>query len=246
MQTIKLIIEFEGTDFHGWQFQPNLRTVQGVLADALPAICGGVARLRSSSRTDAGVHARAMPVVFESERTLPMNAFLRGLNGTLPPDVKVRAAQEVPEGYNPRAESQGKAYEYRIWRDPLPSPLERRTSWYVPIALDLEAMRKAAAFYVGTHDFNAFRSSQCQSDTSVREIFSSEIRVESPEIWVYRVEGDAFLRNMVRILVGTLVDVGGGKIEADAIPQILASRDRTLAGRTAPPQGLFLDEVFYP
>ena len=175
-----------------------------------------------------------------------MNAFLRGLNAALPPDVKVRSAEEVPEGYNPRAECQGKAYEYRIWRDPLPSPLHRRTSWHVRGRLDIEAMHRAAAFYVGTHDFNAFRSSQCQSDTSVREIFTSQLREESSQIWVYRVEGDAFLLNMVRILVGTLVDVGAGRMEADSIPGILMSRDRTVAGRTAPPQGLFLDEVFYP
>ena len=245
MQTIKLIVEFEGTDFHGWQFQPNVRTVQGVLQDQLKEICGEVRRLRSSSRTDAGVHARRMPVVFESERTLPMKAYLRGLNGSLPPDLKVREATVVPDNYNPRAEAYGKRYEYRIWRDPLPSPLERRISWHVPGRLDLDAMRVAASHYVGEHDFNSFRSVHCQSDTSVRKIEVSELIVESEQLWTYRVEGDAFLRNMVRILVGTLVDVGSGRLASGSIPAILGSRDRTVAGRTAPPQGLFLDEVFY-
>ena len=245
MQTIKLIVEFEGTDFHGWQFQPNVRTVQGVLAEKLEEICGEVRRLRSSSRTDAGVHARRMPVVFESERTLPMKAYLRGLNAALPPDLKVREAMVVPKDYNPRAEANGKRYEYRLWRDRMPSPLQRRTSWHVPVPLDADAMREAASHYVGEHDFNAFRSVHCQSDTSVRKIEVSELIIESEQIWLYRVEGDAFLRNMVRILVGTMIVVGAGRLASADIPAILESRDRTLAGRTAPPQGLFLDEVFY-
>jgi tRNA pseudouridine38-40 synthase len=246
MQTIKLLIEFEGTDFHGWQDQPNVRTVQGVLGAALRDMCGGISRFRSSSRTDAGVHARAMPVVFNSQRDLPMDAYLRGLNGVLPPDVKVRDAQVVHPDFNPRAASFGKVYEYRIWVDRLPSPLQRRTSWHVPGRLDLGEMEKAAEVYIGTHDFDAFRSAHCESGSSVREIFSSKLIVESPQVWVYRVYGDAFLRNMVRILVGTLVDVGLGKLASDRITAILASKDRAQAGRTAPPQGLFLHEVLYP
>ena len=246
MQTVKLLIEFEGTDFHGWQFQPGLRTVQGVLQEAVDELCGGVSAVVSSSRTDAGVHAREMPVVFQSPRSLPMKAYLRGLNGMLPEDLKVRGAQVVSADFNPRRAARGKAYEYRIWRDPLPSPLERRFSWYVPGPLCLESMQEGAQLFLGELDFESFRASQCQATTSIREVTSSMWRIESPQVWVYRVEGNAFLRNMVRILVGTLVDIGAGRLASSKIPSILAARDRTLAGRTAPPQGLFLDKVFYP
>lgn len=246
MQTVKLLLEFEGTEFHGWQFQPGLRTVQGVLLEAVDELCGGVSAVVSSSRTDAGVHARAMPVVFQSPRHLPMKAYLRGLNGMLPEDLKIRAAEEVEPDFNPRRAAQGKAYEYRLWRDALPSPLERRFSWYVPGKLCFQSMTEAAQLFLGEMDFQSFRASQCQATTSIREITASSWRMESPEVWVYRVEGNAFLRNMVRILVGTLVDVGAGRLASEAIPGILAARDRTQAGRTAPPQGLFLDEVFYP
>ncbi len=245
MQTIKLLIEFDGTDFHGWQFQPNLRTVQGDLEAALGELTGRKTSVRSSSRTDAGVHSRGMPVVFTTEKSFPLVAYLRGLNGKLPVDISVVHAEEVAPTYDPRKASDGKVYEYRIWNHSCRSALEARTSWYLPYPMDIAAMQQAAPHFCGSHDFSAFRAAGCDSVSTNRDIFESELRVARPNLLIYRVYGNAFLRKMVRIMVGTIVDVGLGSLASDEVPDILASGDRVRAGRTAPPEGLFLHEVIF-
>lgn len=245
MRTIKLTIEYDGTDFVGWQRQPNGRSVQEVLEAALASLLEEPVAITGSGRTDSGVHANGQVASLRTQRDLPLIAFRRGLNGILPPDVAIVAAEEAPEGFDARRSASGKRYVYRISNRRERSPLRRRTHWEVFPALDVEAMRRAAALLVGRHDFSAFRASNCHARTTVRKIRRLEVvRLQEDELLIVA-EATAFLKQMVRTIVGTLVEVGLGKREPHSIAAVLESRDRRQAGRTAPPQGLALDEVFY-
>ncbi len=244
MRSIKLIVEYDGSNYAGWQVQPNGLTVQEVLEGALAKLLGAPVRLRSSGRTDAGVHARGMVAAFETEKLLPLRAFSDGLNSLLPADIAVREAHEVPSGFDPRRHAHGKCYRYTILNAPRRSPLLRFQAWHVRDPLDLEAMRRAAAHFVGEHDFAAFRTTGCAAKTTVRRIDRVEITT-SGDLIVIDVEGSGFLKNMVRIMVGTLVEVGRGKREPESIGRLLADPRSEEAGATAPPQGLCLLEVYY-
>jgi tRNA pseudouridine38-40 synthase len=244
MRIIRLLLEFDGTDFHGWQHQPGLRTVQGVLTRALEAMTRESHLLRSSSRTDAGVHASAMPVMFKTGRDIPLEGVVRGLNGALPPDLAVREALEMPEGWDPRWNSVGKTYIYRIRTAPIPSAHDARFVWNLARSLDVSAMQTGAAHLLGTHDFSAFRAAECDSVSTERDMWAVDVKAFEDEVRV-RVYANAFMRNMVRIIVGTLVEVGLGRFVPDAVADILASGDRTRAGRTVPSRGLCLKEVFF-
>lgn len=242
---IKLVIQFDGTDFHGWQAQGQLRTVQGVLTSALVQMIGPVF-LRSSSRTDAGVHALAMPVVFATEKSLPMKAYRRGLNALLPPDVSIVDAVEVPDDFDPRAWSRGKSYRYRIWNHELPVALESRYAWHIPYPLDIAAMNDGGRYLLGEHDFSSFRAAHCDSKSTVRLMESiGVVQVGDGALLHVDVCANAFMRNMVRIIVGTLVDVGTGRKQPAELGRILEARSRPMAGPTAPAHGLFLREVRY-
>lgn len=245
MRTILLILEYDGTAFAGWQLQPNGRSVQGTVEEALARMLGEPVRVHSAGRTDAGVHARAMPAHFLTARELPPRAFRDGLNSLLPDDVAVRQAQDMPEGFHARFAAVGKWYRYTLDRRTVRSPLERRTSWQPRGELDLAAMRAAAAQLVGEHDFAAFRTSGCAALTTVRTIFSAELREEGTLLHI-DVHGSGFLRNMVRMLVGTLVQIGQGKRPADDLLRLLARAPGVRCGPTAPPQGLCLMSVDYP
>jgi tRNA pseudouridine38-40 synthase len=245
MRTIKLTIEYDGTDFVGWQVQPNGRSVQEVLEGALATLLGERTPLAGSGRTDAGVHAAAQVASLRTARPLPLRAFVHGLNSLLPPDVAVRAAEEVDESFHARRSARGKRYEYRISNRPIRSPLSRRTHWEVFRPLDVAAMAAAARLLLGVHDFSAFRAADCPAKTRVREIWRFEVEGASGADLLITVEGSAFLKQMVRNLVGTLVEVGLGKRTPSSMGALLAGRDRTLAGRTAPPQGLRMAKVFY-
>lgn len=245
MRTVKLIIEYDGTDFVGWQIQPTGRSVQDVLETAVGTLLGDTIRVVGSGRTDAGVHARAQVVSLRTDRDLPMRAYVHGLNALLPKDVAVVAAELAPEGFDARRSASGKRYVYRISNRPVRSPLRRRTHWEIFPSLDRAAMREAARHLLGEHDFSAFRASDCPAKTTRRVLRTLDVRDgDEGEILVVA-EATAFLKHMVRNLVGTLAEVGLGRRDPATMPALLASGDRTKAGRTAPPQGLTMDEVFY-
>ena len=245
-RNIRLMLQFDGTDFCGWQVQASVRTVQGDLAAALHQLTGASPTLYSSSRTDAGVHALAMPVNFHLETTLPLRAFQMGLNSLLPPDLRVLSAEDMDPAFHARFSTQGKTYFYRVQTGRVALPMERRTSWHVPIPLRIEPMREAATMLLGEHDFSAFRAAQCDAASPMRTLHRLDVSDERDHIVTIEVRANGFLRNMVRILVGNLVAVGVGRHPPAWVAGVLESRDRRLGGQTAPAQGLFLKEVAYP
>jgi tRNA pseudouridine38-40 synthase len=243
---IKLLIQFDGTDFHGWQAQRDLRTVQGTLALAVARMAGDRVTLRSSSRTDAGVHARAMPVQFQVERQIPPSGWVLGLNSLLPPDLSVISAEDVTADFDVRRSSLGKTYRYCVWNAPHRAALTERYAWHVPARLDLDPMREASRHLLGEHDFSAFRAAHCDSLSTVRNMERIEVSGAAGDRVEIEVRANAFLRNMVRIIAGTLVEVGAGRFTPAEVARMLADKDRTRAGKTAPARGLFLHEVHYP
>jgi tRNA pseudouridine38-40 synthase len=245
MRTILLILEYDGTAFSGWQLQPNGRSVQEVVEAALTRLLGEPVRVHAAGRTDAGVHARAMPAHFKTSRHLPLSAYREGLNSLLPDDVAVREAREMPANFHSRFQAAGKWYRYTVDRRSIRSPLAGRNSWLVRDALDLTLMRQAAALLVGEHDFGAFRASGCSAKATVRRLERVELSEDGDFLHV-DVRGSGFLRNMVRMLVGTLVNIGTGKRSVADIPRLLAREPGVRCGVNAPPQGLCLMEVYYP
>ncbi|HZZ84049.1 MAG TPA: tRNA pseudouridine(38-40) synthase TruA [Anaeromyxobacteraceae bacterium] len=245
MAVVKLILEYDGTRYAGWQVQPNGPSIQAEVERALEALHKAPRRVTASGRTDAGVHARGQVVSFAVDRPLPLRAYVKGMNALLPPDVAVRDAALMPDGFDARRSARGKRYRYRIENFPTRAPLTRLQAWQVFRPLDVEAMRAAARPLLGRHDFGAFRASDCEAAHAVRELRRLEVLGERGGTIEVVAEATAFLKNMVRNLVGTLVECGLGRRDPATIPALLASRDRTLAGATAPPQGLCLEEVFY-
>lgn len=244
MRTIKLTIEYDGTAYAGWQVQSNGLAIQQVMEDALAKILGSKVRLYSSGRTDAGVHAKGMVAAFRTDREIPLSAFSDGVNCQLPHDIAVRYAEEVSPDFDPRRDAVGKHYRYTILNTPRRSPLRRLYAWHLKESLDMAAMREAALHMVGEKDFAAFRTSGCAARTTVRNVYSVDISNEGEYIQI-DVKGSGFLRNMVRIMVGTLVEVGRGKTRPDEVPGFFGGEMETTAGMTAPPQGLCLMEVYY-
>ncbi|PLX72263.1 MAG: tRNA pseudouridine(38-40) synthase TruA [Desulfuromonas sp.] len=243
-RTILLIVEYEGTAYCGWQVQPNGLAVQQVVEEALAQVVGEQVRLHSAGRTDAGVHARAMPAHFVTEKPWPLRAFREGVNRFLPSDVAIREIREVSPDFHARFSAAGKWYRYTLYRSEVRSPLASRTSWHLPGRLDLALMQMAANLLVGDHDFRAFRSSSCAAKTTNRELFSVTI-VQQENLVFFDVRGSGFLKNMVRMLVGTLVEIGQGKRPVDDIPKLLSADESLRAGVTAPPHGLCLMDVWY-
>lgn len=245
VSVVRLVIEYDGTQYVGWQRQPNGVSVQQVIEEALARVCGHAHVLISSGRTDAGVHARGMVAHFVTSRLLPLGAYREGVNRLLPADIAIREVAVAEENFHARYNATGKWYRYSICRSPVRSPLAGRYSWHVRGDLDLTRMRQAAQLFVGHHDFAAFRASGCSARTTVRGVFSVEIAEADVLIMHVDVRGSGFLRNMVRIMVGTLVEIGRGRREPREIGDMLAGCCRAQAGVTAPPQGLCLMEVFY-
>lgn len=245
MRNIKLTIEYDGTDFVGWQTQPNGRSVQETLEGVLARLLGEPTPIVGAGRTDAGVHAAGQVASLKTDRRLPLHAFVLGSNSLLPGDVAVVSAEEVDERFHARHSASGKRYEYRISNRPTRSPLLRRTHWEVYRPLDVEAMARAASHLIGEKDFAALRAADCNARTTTRILSRCEVVGSTGGEIRITVEATAFLKQMVRNIAGTLVEVGMGKREADSIPSLLASGDRTRAGVTAPPQGLVMVEVFY-
>ena len=246
MRHIRLVVEYDGTALCGWQRQSNGPTVQAHLEDALAKLLQHEVTLRGASRTDAGVHARGQVACFRTERTIPLHGIRRAVNAMLPDSIAIIDATEVSADFHPRFWAIGKHYRYTIWIRADRSPLWRDRAWHQCDPLDIEAMRAAATSLCGTHDFAAFRAAGCAAKTTTRRIDTITISAPEPERIVIDVEGTAFLRNMVRILVGTLVEVGTRQRPIAQVAEILASKDRTLAGVTAPAHGLELIAVRYP
>lgn len=244
MRNIMLTIEYDGTAYSGWQVQPNGLSIQEVMEGALAQLVGCTTRLRSSGRTDAGVHARGMVGCFQTEKNLPLRAFREGLNTKLPNDIAVREVSEVPLGFNPRADAVAKHYRYTILQDTLRSPLARHTAWRLGGALDLAAMRQACDAFIGEHDFAGFRASNCAAKTTVRRINSMEL-VQDGSFLHLDVNGSGFLKNMVRIIAGTIVEVGQGRRSPQDVARLLREGNRQASGITAPPHGLCLMQVFF-
>lgn len=245
MPRIKLTLEYDGTEYVGWQVQPNGTAVQAVVERALERLLGTRVAVESAGRTDAGVHALGQVVAFDTDRTLPLKAYVQGLNGHLPPDVAVVDAEEVAPAFDPRRWSRGKRYRYLISNRRTRSPLRRRTHWEVFAPLDVAAMQDAAQLLLGRHDFSAFQASDCEARHPVRELTRVSVEPEGEEALSITVEGTAFLKHMVRNIAGTLVEVGRGKRPPTWVGEVLAGRDRRRAGVTAPAHGLTLVKVFY-
>jgi tRNA pseudouridine38-40 synthase len=243
MRIIRLVVEYDGTRFAGWQWQLNGLSVQEIVEGALAQLLGTSVRVMVAGRTDAGVHARGQVVHFRTERQLPMSAYREGLNRLLPNDVAIRHASEAPAGFHARYSARGKWYRYSLHLSPMRSPLTARTAWHLRSRLDVEAMAVAAQAFVGRHDFCAFRTSGCDARTTIRDIFSCDLQHEGDLLHI-DVRGGGFLRNMVRMMVGTLVDIGRGKRGAGDVALLLRG-ELPRAGPTAPPQGLCLMEVHY-
>jgi len=243
-RNVKLLVEYDGTDFEGWQVQPGRRTVQKVLEEAIARAVGEEVSLLASGRTDSGVHAEGQVANFRTDSRLPLERIVAAANVRLPEDVVVLSAEDVALSFHATHQAKWKTYRYRISRRKVRPVFGRRYELYLKRPLDVERTERAAKHFVGTHDFNSFRSEMRKEKDTVRTIHSIwfEEKGETLEIY-YR--GNGFLYMMLRIITGTLIRVGLGRIEPNAIPAMLAARDRKAAGPTAPPHGLCLVEVEY-
>ncbi|MDH7511922.1 MAG: tRNA pseudouridine(38-40) synthase TruA [Clostridiales bacterium] len=238
----KLTVSYDGTDFSGWQRQPGKRTVQGTIEEALANICGKKTSVIGAGRTDAGVHARGQVANFKADLRLEKDELLRALNALLPDDVRILSIQKVPAGFNARKMASAKVYQYRIWNSRRISPFVFRYVLHWPGHLDVEQMAKAAKLFLRRDDFTAF-SSNCLLHP-VREVYRSEIKKKQNEI-IYTIEANGFLRYMVRTIVGTLLEVGRGKMTPLQVEEAFRKKDRALAGPTAPAKGLCLIKINY-
>ena len=242
---IKLLIEYEGSAYHGWQFQPNGLSVQEVLEKCIQKTVKQKATLHSSGRTDAGVHAEGMVAHFTTASKMTEGEFMRAFNSLLPHDIVIKEVSAVPMSFDARRSAGKKTYRYTVLNRSYPSALLYRRCLFVPFPLDVAAMRRAKNYLVGKHDFTSFRASNCGAKNPVREIFKIEL-IKKGEFVFLIFEGGGFLKHMVRNIVGTLIQVGRRQIHASHVKLILESRDRQKAGPTAQPQGLCLVNVEYP
>lgn len=241
---IKVVLEYDGTDYHGWQVQPGQRTVQGTIEDALHRLVGQRVRVHGSGRTDSGVHALGQVASFELDTTIPPERIALALNPLLPEDVRVLSSEQVEKSFHARFKAWGKTYCYRLLLRDEPSPIMRNRCWRVERSLDLVAMKEALGLVVGTHDFKAFCSAGSSVDVTVRTIWSADMNQRGEELEI-TLHGNGFLYNMVRIIVGALVAIGRGQISSNHIAQALKTGDRDSLHNTAPPQGLYLVRVDY-
>jgi tRNA pseudouridine38-40 synthase len=250
MPNIKLVLAYDGSDFCGWQVQPDAETIQGTLATAIGRITGEKVLPQGSGRTDAGVHAIAQVATFTTESVIPPANFVIALNDILPPSIRVVEASEVSADFHARKSARGKTYRYRIYREAICPPFRARYVWHYPYPLDEDAMRSAAPLIEGEHDFTSFaavdpeRGQEQESISNVRTIFSSQWRREAGDL-IYEVRGSGFLHHMVRNLVGTFLLVGKGTLQPPDMVTILEAKNRSAAGATAPASGLYLVSVDY-
>ncbi|MGV8145294.1 MAG: tRNA pseudouridine(38-40) synthase TruA [Alkaliphilus sp.] len=245
MRNLMIEIEYDGTDFNGWQIQPRGRTVEKEVMKVIKKITKHEVKIFGAGRTDAKVHARGQTANFMTESKIPIDRLPKAMNRLLPKDVSVVKAFEMPKEFNARYHSSGKTYSYHIYNCRIKSALISRYSYHFPATLNIELMRDATKFLIGTHDFRTFMSANSNIRNTIRLVNSINIDKREENIYII-FEGNGFLYNMVRIMVGTLLEVGRKKIEPDQVRCILESKNRLNAGCTAPPQGLFLEKVIYP
>jgi tRNA pseudouridine38-40 synthase len=244
LRNIKLTLSYDGTDFHGWQRQPGLRTVQETLEQAIGRLTGTRPTAIASGRTDAGVHALGQVVHFFTDSRHPPEVFIKALNAMLPRDVRVLAAAEMPQSFHATLDARSKRYRYVIDNGAVASPFHLRYSWHVFRRLDVGAMSRAAGALLGRHDFRSFETDWPNRTSSVRTVLELTFDLRENLVAI-EVEADGFLYNMVRAIAGTLVQVGTGKKPESWVGDVLRAEDRVEAGPTAPPQGLFLVKVRY-
>jgi len=241
---IKLTIEYDGTKYHGWQVQPNGETIQEVLEEAIEKMLGVRTRVNGSGRTDAGVHALGQVANIIYSGNLDLWQIQRGINALTPKDIVIKQAEVVPDSFDARRGARYRVYQYRIWNSPWPSVLHRYFSWHVRCPLEISLMQKSIQFLEGEHDFASFQGAGCDAAHSVRKIFYNSLSQQG-DLLLYTVEATAYLKHMVRNIVGTMVEIGQRERTHTAFAELLRVRDRTKAGPTAPPHGLFLMEVKY-
>lgn len=241
---ILLKVSYDGSAYHGWQVQDGQTTVAGVLESAIKDLTGETVELLGASRTDAGVHARGNVAVFDTQTTIPPERFALAVNNYLPQDVRVMESREVSEDFVPRFQAKNKTYLYRIQNSLIPDPLRRLYVYHAKGQIDVSAMEKAAGYIEGRHDFTSFSSVHTQVKSFVRTVYSCKVSLVEDEIQI-TINGDGFLYNMVRIVAGTLLAVGYGKISPESIKEIIEKKDRCSAGETLPPNGLTLMEIVF-
>jgi len=244
IRNIKLKVLYDGSEYHGWQIQPGLRTIQGTLTEAIQELIGAEVRVFGTSRTDAGVSALGQAALVQIDSSIPVENLARVITHRLPPEIAVAEAVEVPQGFDLIGQVKSKLYRYTIFTGKLRPVLQIKHCWHLPAKLDIAAMAQAATMLVGKKDFKSFAAAADKRQTSVRTIFRCDVKQNDD--WVYiEVEGDSFLYNMVRNIVGTLVEVGSGRLEPEKIKEILEAKDRTAAGPIAPAAGLCLMWIKY-
>lgn len=239
MKRIKLVVAYDGTGYQGWQIQKNGETIESVLNRTLHDLTGEEIHVMGASRTDSGVHAMGNVAVFDTEARMPAEKFSYALNQRLPEDIRIQNSCEVPANFHPRYQETVKTYEYRILNREFPLPAYRLNTYFTYHRLDADRMRKAAGYLLGEHDFKSFCASGAQVKTTVRTIYELKVLQEG-DLLIIRITGNGFLYNMVRIIAGTLLKIGGGEWEPESMQCILEARDRTKAGPTAPAKGLTL------
>ena len=244
MKNIKLVIEYDGKKFNGWQKQPNKLNIQGEIEKAIEEITGETVELNASGRTDAGVHSLGQTANFKTNSKIEIEKIPIAINSKLKQSIRVTGAEEMPEDFHARYSCKGKKYRYIINNSKYGSAIYRDLEYHIPMKLDVKKMKEAAKYFEGEHDFKGFKASGTSSKSSVRTIYNAEVKEDGKRI-IIELEGNGFLYNMVRIISGTLVDVGLGKIKPEEIPEIINSKDRTRAGKTLPPYGLYLVKVEY-
>ena len=244
MRNIKLIIEYDGKDFNGWQKQPNKLNIQGEIERAIQSVTGEKVELYASGRTDAGVHSLGQVANFKTNSNIPIEKVAIAINSQVKNSIRIIQAEEVEENFHSRYSCKQKTYRYIINNSPYGSAVYRNLEYHIPIKLDVNKMKEAIRYFEGEHDFKAFKSSGTSSKSSVRTIYKTSIVKQENRI-VIELTGNGFLYNMVRIIAGTLLEVGLGKILPHEIPEIIKQMDRTEAGKTLPPHGLYLVKVEY-
>ena len=244
MRNIKLTIEYDGKDFNGWQKQPNKLNIQGTIENAISQITKEQVELNASGRTDAGVHALGQVANFKTNTTIPIEKLAIAINSKLKKSIVIKKAEEVNLDFHARYACKRKTYKYIIDNSETGTAIYRNIKYSYNQKLDIQAMKKATKYFIGEHDFKGFKSSGTSSKSSVRTIYKAQIKQENEDI-IIELTGNGFLYNMVRIIAGTLVEVGIGKIKPEEISDIIESKDRTKAGKTLPPQGLYLVSVEY-
>ncbi len=244
MRNLKLTIAYDGTNYQGWQAQSTGSTIQGVLEGKISRITSESVRLHAAGRTDAGVHALQQVANFTTSHNIPTPSLAKALNSMLPDDIVINDIEEVEPDFQARYRAKSKKYIYRFLQQPRPSPFERQYAWHIRKPLDIDKMRQAAQSLLGEHHFGSFQGSGCNARNPVKNIHQLDFQ-ENCQILSFSIKASGFLRHMVRNIVGTLVDVGQNKLAPAELETILAAKDRTKAGPTAPPQGLFMAEVEY-